>query len=111
MRRIFRISAAGAAMHSVAAGLRRRRFLLPSWNFDLLQDALDDLLGGEVLRLGLVRERDAVAEDVVRDGLHVFGRDEATVSQEGVRPRGEVQVDGRARRGAILDVAGEIRKA
>ena len=43
MRRIFRISSAGAAM---------RR----SGDFDPLQDALDDLLRGEVLRLGFVGE-------------------------------------------------------
>src|SRR5262249_46973866 len=48
-------------------------------HFYLLENALDHLLGGEVLRLGFVRQRDAVAEDVVGDRLHVLGGDETAV--------------------------------
>src|SRR5262249_22834779 len=80
-------------------------------HFYLLENALDHLLGGEVLRLGFVRQRDAVAEDVVGDRLHVLGRDEPAVPQERVRARREVQVDGRARRGAVVDVAGQLLEA
>ena len=35
-----------------------------SGDLDAVEDALDDLLGGELLGLGLVGERDAVAEHV-----------------------------------------------
>src|SRR5512145_2178066 len=43
-----------------------------SGDFDRIQDPLDDRLGGDVLRLGLVGEQDAVPQDVEGDRLDVL---------------------------------------
>ena len=60
----------------------------PLRNFDSFQDAGDDLVARDVLRLGLVREEDPVAQDVRGDFLHVLGNDVAAALQEGVGPGG-----------------------
>ena len=52
-----------------------------------------------------------MAEHVVGDRLDVLRGDESAVPEEGVRARGEVQVDGGEGRGAVLDVAGQIGEA
>ena len=87
---------ASMSVHHLAGGDLQRRILLDEVLREhgrhygtsiLLEDPLNDLLGGQVLRLGLVGERDAVAEDVEADRLHVLGGDEAAVAQEGVRAR------------------------
>src|SRR5438552_18545138 len=77
-------------------------------HFDFLQNLLNHLLGGQVFRFRLVGQRDAVAEHVVGDGLHVLGSDEAAVAQESVRASRQVQINRRARGGAVLDVAGHL---
>src|SRR3954468_8259613 len=41
-------------------------------DFDLVEDALDDPLGRELFGFRFVAERDAVAQDVEADRLHVF---------------------------------------
>ena len=64
-----------------------------SRHLDALEDALDDLLGRHLLGLGLVGERDAVAQHVGADRLDVLGRDVAAVAQEGVGPRRQGQGD------------------
>src|SRR5688572_22816682 len=50
-----------------------------------VEDALDDLLRGEVLGLRLVRQGQAVPGHVEARGLDVLRRDEAAVAQERVR--------------------------
>src|SRR3954462_2493076 len=98
MRRILRMSSAGAAICS-------------SRHFDLLEDLLDDLFRSQVLGLGLVGQGHAMSEHVVGHRLHVLGSDEATVLEEGVRPGRQVQVDGGAGGGAVLDVSCHLLEA
>src|SRR5260370_30139278 len=126
MRRIFLMRSAGAAILRVEESkswrvgeLRLLTFKLlnsstlqpSSRHFDLLQDLLDHFFARQILRLRLVRQRHPVPVDVVGDGLHVLGRDEAAVAQKRVRARRQVQVDGGARRSAILDVARHLFQA
>ena len=66
-------------------------------------DLVDDLVAGDALRLGLVGEEDAVAEDVVHDLLHVLRRRVCAAVQKRVAARGEVEREGRARARAVLD--------
>src|SRR6185295_13238741 len=72
------------------------------------QHAVHHVLGGDVLRLGLVGEQDAVAQDVVGDLLHVLRHDVAAAAQEreGARRLGEGQRG--AGRGAEADGVGEV---
>src|SRR5438093_7879633 len=59
------------------------------------EDALHHLVGVDLLGLGLVGDDDPVAEHVGADRLHVLRRDVATALEEGVRLRGESQVERR----------------
>src|SRR6187549_1195097 len=61
----------------VISSLRMRRMsslgsTAPSGDLDPVEDPLDDLLGGELLGLRLVGEREAMPEHVEADGLHVL---------------------------------------
>src|SRR5689334_5781608 len=87
----------------------RRRW--GSRHLDHLEDTSHDLLARDLLGLGLVRERDAMAEHVRPDRLHVLGRDVAAVTEERVRARGESERDRRARARAVLDEALQILHA
>ena len=58
---------------------------------------------GFVFGFGLVGDDDAVAQHVHGHGPYVVGGDEAAVAQEGVRARGLVERDARARRGRVGD--------
>ena len=98
----------GGISWRLARSLARAR---GSRHLDDLEDAPDDLLGRDLLGLGLVGEHDAVAEHVGADGLHVLGRDVAAVAQERVRARREVQRDRGARAGAVLDERRELLQA
>src|SRR6185295_11983200 len=80
-------------------------------DLDLVEDALDDLLRGELFGLRLVGEGDAVAEDVVADGLHVLRGHEAAVAEQGVSLGSLGEEDGGARRGAVGDVVLEVAQA
>ena len=81
-----------------------------SGHLDPVEDAGDDGLGGDLLRLGLVGEGDAVPEDVVGHGLHVLGGHVGLAAQEGVGPRGQGQVERRVLREADL-VRGDHRRS
>src|SRR5215510_5439 len=56
----------------ISAGSIGRRGLR---HFDGVEHPLDDLLGRDVLGLGLVREDDPVPQHVEGDRFHVLGRD------------------------------------
>ena len=64
------------------------------------EDATDDLVAVDALRLGLEAQRDAVAKHVRRERLDVLRHDVAATLQEGPAARGERERDGPARRGA-----------
>src|SRR5512139_624239 len=74
-----------------------------SGDFDALEDPRDDLVARHVLRLRLVRQQDAVAQDVERDALDVLGDDVAAPLEEGVRARRREQGQGRAGRRPVRD--------
>ena len=74
-----------------------------------VENLLDDVLRGDVFRLGLVADRDAMAQHVGREFLHVLRRDVAAAVEERRGARGQRQIDRGARRGAVLDVAVEIQ--
>jgi len=60
-----------------------------SGDFDALEDPRDDLVARHVLRLRLVRQQHAMAEDVERDALDVLGDDVAAPLEERVRAPAE----------------------
>src|SRR5262252_644966 len=74
-----------------------------------LEDALHDLVGVDLLGLGLVGDDDAVAQHVGTDRLHVLWGDVATPLEEGMRLGSEGQVERRARGGAVLDERTQIQ--
>jgi hypothetical protein len=65
-------------------------------HLDGVEDAADEHLGRDLLGLGLVRDGDAVAEDVEGDGADVLGRDVGAAAEERVGAGGAVEVDGGA---------------
>src|SRR5262249_6479739 len=81
-----------------------------SGNFDAIEDALDDLLRRQLLCLRFIGEGNPVTQDIEADRLDILWRDESTVSQEGVGFGRQVQIDGRARAGAVLDEVLQILK-
>ena len=68
-----------------------------SRHFDDFEHAAHDVLGRDLLGLGLVAEHDAVAQHVGADRLDVLRGDVAAVAQERVRARREVERDAGAR--------------
>ena len=70
----------------------------------MVEDPLEDGLGVQVLRLRLVGDADAMAQDVVADGLDVLRGDVAAAFEESVGLRGQGQVDRRPGAAAVLDV-------
>ena len=72
---------------------------------DELQQVGEDRVGVAALALGLVGERDAVAEDVGGDGLDVAGGDEVRALEPGVGAGAAVEREAGARAGAELDLA------
>src|SRR6185312_3274452 len=72
-------------------------------NLHPLEHAVHDVLRGHVLRLGLVGEKDAVAQDVVGDLLHVLRHDVAAAAQEREGPRRLREGERRARGGSEGD--------
>src|SRR5215470_14800249 len=76
---------------------------------DPVEDAADDLVRVDLLRLRLVAHDDAVAEHVGADRLHVLRGHVAAPVQERVRLGGERQRERRARRGAVLDERTQIQ--
>src|SRR6185436_6167192 len=80
-------------------------------HFDALEQLADDVLRGHLLGLGLVGDDDPVAEHVDADGLDVLGGDVAATAQEGVGPRGHVQIDRGARAGSVLDQIRQLGQA
>src|SRR5690348_16925106 len=69
-----RLTACAISAGSIADSALRDR--------DVLEDLRDDVVGGLALGLGLVRDQDAVAQHVVRDGLDVVRRDVAAARQQ-----------------------------
>src|SRR6185295_3002363 len=84
-----RLSSSPGSMTNV--GDRRGRPSLR--NLDALEQLAHHRLRGHVLRLRLVGQDHAVAEDVHADRLDVLGRDIATVAEERVRARRHVEID------------------
>ena len=52
------------------------------WEFS--EDAGDDVLGGDLFRIGFEAGDDAVSQDVSRHGFHVVRGDEASSAEVGV---------------------------
>ena len=65
----------------------------------------------DVLGLGLVREEDAVAQDVGRDVLDVLGDHVAASGEEGAGARCAEEGERRAGRGAVRDEVREVGQA
>src|SRR5262249_8007412 len=93
----------------------RRTSRMSSWvstgasrDGDAVEDALDDLVGGHFLGLGLVAGDDAMAEDVEADSLDVCRRDVGAALDQGVGAGRDGEVDAGAGRGAELDQAADI---
>ena len=80
---------------------------LPSRRHHGLQHAADDLVAVDALGLRFEAQRDAVAEDVRREQLHVLRHDVAAALEEGPRARGARERDGPARRRAGAHQAAE----
>ena len=78
---------------------------------NVFHDAKNDLVCRQRFRQGLVGQYDAVAEDVGHEVGYVLGQHVVAAAQEGERPRGLDQVNGRTRAGAEGDVLGEIAEA
>ena len=75
-----------------------------------VENFIDDVLGGDVLGLGLVGHRHAMTQHVEGDILDVLGHHEMAAVQESHGASGQGQGNGGARRGAVLDVAIEIER-
>ena len=58
---------------------------------DAIQDAFDYRVGFDAVCLGLEAQYEAMAQDIGRDGLDVFGANEVAAGQPGVRARGAVK--------------------
>src|SRR4051794_34844292 len=82
--------------------------IMDSGNLDDLEDALDDLLGGDFLGLGLVAQDEPMTKHVGPDRLDVFGRHVSAMAQKSVRTGCQGKCDRRARAGAVLDESGEL---
>src|SRR5262249_43637451 len=91
---------------------RRRTFLSRAWvaigldplgDPHLLQDPACDFLAVDALGLGLVRDLDAVAEHVERDGLHVVGQHVRPGTQHRERLRAAHHEQRRTRARAVHD--------
>src|SRR6267154_1191085 len=67
-----------------------------SWNFDRGEDLLDHVVGCQLFGFRLVREDDAVAQDVGRQLLDVLRDHEPAALEECHRPRRRGEVDGGA---------------
>src|SRR5205823_2924521 len=74
----------------------------------VVEDATDDDLGCDLLRLSLVGHDEPVPHDIQRDRLDVVGKDVIPAIEERVRSRRERDVDGGARRDAVGDQRLEI---
>src|SRR5215468_10050052 len=72
-------------------------------NRDVLEDLRDHVIGGLALGLGLVRHQDAVAQNVMGDGLDVVRRDVAAALQQRLGLGDLDQRDRRAHRRAVVD--------
>src|SRR5690606_20048211 len=94
-------------------GERSRRFAAGgtgSRDVHGFEDAGDEVVRGDLLRLGLVAGDDAVAQDVRADGLHVFRQDVAPAAQVGVGAGAGRKIDRRPRRGAVLNERRDVRE-
>src|SRR6266571_1508160 len=76
-----------------------------------LQHAIHDVLGGDVLRLRLVGQQDAVAQHVVGDLLHVLRHHIAAAAQERERPGRLGKGQGGAGGGAECDRMRDVGEA
>src|SRR3989449_8005810 len=77
---------------------------------DVVENASDDDLRGDLLRLRLVRHDQPMAHDIERHRLDVLGKNVIASVQESVRSRGERDVDRRAGRDAVRDQRAEVRE-
>src|SRR6516162_2613584 len=75
----------------------------------MIEDAMQQILRGYVFCLGLISDNEAVAENVVPDGLDVVRRDIAPPFQESQTFGGTGQENRRSRAGPILDVGGNVQ--
>src|SRR6266481_1868709 len=86
---------AGGGIHTRSLTVAVRR--IHSWYRQPIQHLLDQVIGAEVLGLGLERNHEAVAEHVRGHGLYVLGRDVTAAGEEGMSLRRPVQRDRRPR--------------
>ena len=63
------------------------------WNFDGVEDFVQDVLAGHVFRFGFVAQPDTVAHHIETDGTDVFGNYIAAVFDEGIGFGGQGQID------------------
>ena len=74
----------------------------------LRQDVVDDVVRGNVFRFSLIREQDAVAQDIVGQVLDVLWSDEGTMVHEGIGAGRQSQVDGSAGRCPRADETAQL---
>src|SRR2546421_7430417 len=94
--------ASGSCCDTFLQRLRRRR--------DLLEHAIDDLLGRDVVRQRLVRQHEPVTQHVVDEIEDVLREDVRAAAHERERAAGEDEVDRRARARAVGDVLLDLRQ-
>ena len=75
------------------------------------EDAGDDVLGGDLFRIGFEAGDDAVSQDVSRHGFHVVRGDEASSAEVGVGAGCEGERDGGARGCAVAEEGDDIGEA
>src|SRR5207302_518795 len=101
------VTASSAA--ASAASSRLERLPVPD---QVVEDATDDDLGCDLLRLSLVGDDEPVAHDIEGDRLDVIRQNVVATVEERVRARCERDVDRRPRRDTVRDERlqiGELR--
>jgi len=74
----------------------------------MIENPLEQVLGGDLFGLGFISNEQAMAEDVVADGLDVVRSDVAAAVQESMSLGGARQEDRGPRAGAVLDVLRQL---
>src|SRR5438094_747599 len=82
--------------------------MFPLRNLDGIEDIVDNIFGGNVLRFRLIGNGDAVPENVVADSPDIFGDNIPAPLDEGVGLAGESEVNACPGRAAVADEGGKL---
>ena len=75
---------------------------------DVVEDSLQEVVGGEPLSVGFVADEDAMAHDVAGEALDVVRRHEVAAGEQGVATGGADQCDRGARAGPQFQERGAV---